>query len=167
MANATEYTSGLAPQNRGSDITIQDRIKRLIVPMNASDGTTENITEEVFSAKAIVKSVYVDVETAEVTGGTKTLNVGTDSTSSGDADGFLVGVDVSATGLVKGTLLDGGVTLGALLFVESGTGADVANAPEADITSGGKAVSWTPGSVDWVEFKGFAIIEYEDIASKE
>lgn len=167
MANATEFTSGLAPQNRGSKVRIQSRVKRLIVPMDASDGTAENITELVFPTKAIVKSVFLDVTTAEATGGTKTLNVGTDSTSSGDADGFLVGIDVSSTGLKKGTLVDGGVTLGALLFVESGTGADVANAPEADITSGGKAVSWTPGSTDWVEFEGYAIIEYEDVASKE
>jgi len=167
MANATEFTSGLAPQNRGSDVTIQDKIKRFIVPMGFADGTAEVITDKVFPAKAIVKSVYMDVITAEATGATKTLNAGTDSTSSGDADGFLVGVSVAAIGLVKGTLVDGGVTLGALLFVESGTGADVANAPEADITSGGKAVSWTPGSADWAEFKGNLIVEYEEISSKE
>lgn len=167
MANATEFTSGLAPQNKATDITIQSRMKRLIVPIGFADGTTENITDKVFPTSAIVKSVFVYVEIAEVAGGTKTLNAGTDSTSAGDADGFLVGVSVASTGLVKGTLVDGGVTLGALLFVESGTGADVANAPESDITSGGKAVSWTPASADWAEFKGFLIIEFDDIASKE
>lgn len=167
MANSAEFTSGLAPQNRASDITIQSRIKRLIVPMGFADGTLENITDKVFPLKSIVKSVFLDVSIAEATGTTKTIDIGTDSTSSGDADGFMVGIDVSTTGLKKGTLVDGGVTLGALLFVESGTGADVANTHESDITSGSKAFSWTPGSTDWAEFKGFAIIEFEDIASKE
>jgi hypothetical protein len=45
--------------------------------------------------------VFVDVQVAEATGGTKTVDVGMlSSEASGDADGFLAAVSVAATGCV-------------------------------------------------------------------
>jgi opacity protein-like surface antigen len=100
-------------------------------------------------AKVIVHDVYVDVTTAEATGGTKTIDVGTLSTDSGDANGFLDGVSVAAIAVVKGTLLNTGQTLGALLSVdEDGAGALV---PEGCVTPGSQSISWTPGSNDHAE----------------
>jgi hypothetical protein len=164
MANPTRLPSGLSIANRGSNILVEAPIKQLIVPLSFDDGVAENITSFVLPATAVLlPSVLLNVRVAEVTGVTKTLSAGTDSTSGGDADGYAVGLDVSAIGLKKATLLDGAVTLGALLFVESGAGVDVANAPEIDVSSGGKAISWTPGSADWAEFKGDLILEYRDI----
>src|SRR6185437_12449420 len=47
-------------------------------------------------AKAMVLDVLVDVETAEATGGTKTMTVGLKSSESGgDADGFAVGLSAA------------------------------------------------------------------------
>ena len=111
-------------------------------------------------AKAIVVNAFVDVITAEATGATKTLDVGT-STVSNDPDGFLDGVSVAATGIVKGTLADGANLMGALLEVDE-SGGDLV--PEADVTSYGAAVSVTPGSLaDFAELVADVYIVYIEL----
>ncbi len=159
------FSSGVFTGNRSSAVKVELVLKSFTIPVKFDDGGTENITLQVLPTKAIVDSVHLNVRTAEASGATKTLDVGTDSTSSGDADGYMNGVDVSTAGLKKATLLDGSVTLGALLFVEAGVGADVANAPESDVASGGKAISWTPGSADFAEFEGDILVKYWDVRS--
>jgi hypothetical protein len=72
---------------------------------------------------------------------TETIDVGTLSTDSGDADGFLDGVSVATAGLVKGTLANGAITLGQLLWVQDSANAGD-EAPEAHV-SAGKNVSYT------------------------
>src|SRR6056297_1861115 len=68
------------------------------IAITAPEDNSEQSTGFVLPDKAIVHDVFLDVTTAEVTGTTKTINVGTDSTDSGDADGYLAGVSVSTTG---------------------------------------------------------------------
>lgn len=113
-------------------------------------------------AKAIVLECFLDVITAEATGGTKTLDVGTDSTDSGDADGYLDGVSVASTGLVKGTLDSGGQTLGTLLHVDESGGGVLTR--EADIASGGKKITITAGSNDFAELVADLYVIYIDAA---
>lgn len=139
-------------------------VKKLLMINLAAVGTgTETDTGANVPASAIVTDVFLVVDTAEATGGTKTLTVGTAVGESGDADGYLAAVDVSGTGVKKGTLASGGQTLGALLRAdEDGAGALV---PEADVASGGKSIVWTEGSNDWVEFVGRLFIEYIDTAA--
>ena len=123
------------------------------------DDNSEVETGYVLPEFAIVKNVLVRVNAEETTAVTKTIDVGTDSNDGGDADGFLAGVSVATEGLVKGSLVDGAQTLGALLYVdEGGTGELV---PEVDIASGGKEITVTAGDAggfDEAEFDIF--IEY-------
>jgi hypothetical protein len=54
--------------------------------------------------KAIVEKVILDVKTAEVTGGTKTLKIGLlSSESGGNAAGFVNGISTATVGLVTGS----------------------------------------------------------------
>lgn len=114
-------------------------------------------------AKAIVKNVFVDVVTKEDTASTKTIDVGTDSGDGGDADGYLSGVSVAAEGIVKGTLADGAVTLGELLYTETATSDNPV--PEPDVTMGGKEITVTAGDAGgFTEAVFNVVIEYIEIA---
>lgn len=114
---------------------------------------------------AVVLGVMLNVITAEATGTTKTIDVGLlSSETNGDADGFLDGVSVSATGWVKGTLLSTGQTLGALLHVdESGAGVLV---PEPHIIDEAVSVTYTAASADFAELVAdlyIQMIQVEDL----
>ena len=136
--------------------------KILKVPIVRAAATTEQKSGVELPAKAVVLNVYVDVITAESTGATKTIDVGTDGSGSNDPDGWLNGVSVAATGIVKGTLVNTGQTLGALLSVdEDGSGALV---PEVDVTSGGEEITYTFGSNDFAELVANIIIHYVEVA---
>lgn len=75
---------------------------------------------------------------------TETMEVGTDSSDSGDADGFLDALSLATLGMVKPTIANSGNTMGALFEVQ-----DSANA--GDLTheahvSGGKSITLTPSA---------------------
>ena len=126
------------------------------------DGSEEDSTI-VLPDKGVVFGCWVDVTTAEVTGATKTLDVGLKSSESGgDANGFLAAIDTSNIATVKGTLLNTGQTLGALLAVdEDGSGALV---PEPHVLNGtAKTVTYTAGSGDWAEFVGDIYVVYAEV----
>ncbi len=74
--------------------------------------TSEQTTDFTFPASAIVHDVFINVITADAT---ETVDVGTAGTSN-DPNGFLAGASLANTGLVFGSLADGAVTRGALLF---------------------------------------------------
>ena len=143
-----------------SEVGALSKVKKIRI--TAPEDNSETETGFALPVKAIIKNVWLNVVTAEATGTTKTIDVGTDSTDSGDADGFLEGVSVASTGLKKGTLLNTGQTLGALLRVdEGGTGELVA---EMDIVSGGKEITFTAGSNDFEELVADIYIEYIELA---
>jgi len=78
-------------------------VKWKCCPIVRAAATTSQDTGFDLPLKGIVLGVYVDVKTAEVTGGTKTLDVGLLATESGgDLDGFLNDVSVAATGVQIG-----------------------------------------------------------------
>lgn len=137
--------------------------KLLKIPISFPEDNSEQDTGVNLPAKAVVFGVYVDVTTAEATGTTKTIDVGTAVGESGDPDGWLDGVSVATLGLKKGTLLNSGQTLGALLRVdESGGGVLV---PEPDVASGGKSIVFTASAADWAEFVGAIYVHYLELGA--
>ena len=158
----TQVTSTAVELN-ALDVSVVGAISKVQkIRITAPSDGNETSTGTTLPAKAVVKNVFVNVVTAEVTGTTKTIDVGTDSGDGGDADGFLAGISVAGTGLVKGTLLNTGQTLGALLRVdEGGTGELV---QEIDIASGGKEITFTAGSNDFEQLVADIYIEYIEIA---
>ena len=158
----TQVTSTAAELNT-LDISAVGAISKVQkIRITAPADGDETSTGTTLPDKAVVKNVFVDVITAEATGVTKTIDVGTDSTDGGDADGFLAGISVAGTGLVKGTLVNSGQTLGALLRVDEGGGGELV--PEIDIASGGKEITFTAGSADFDELVADIYIEYIEIA---
>jgi hypothetical protein len=163
----------------GGSVTGQgSSVKKLDV--NFADGTSENDTGWDLPANAVVREVYLKVDTAEATGGTKTLNIGLlASESGGDANGFCAGLSTSATGIVVPafTITDGANqnyvsanTYGVFLFGGE-IGADAAgqagvvyrtNHLSDSVTA--KSISWTPASNDWAEFDGSIYVVYDVLA---
>jgi hypothetical protein len=91
---------------------------------------------------------------------TETLDVGMlSSESGGDADGFLAAVSLGTLGVVKGTLVNAGLTMGALLFVQDSANAGD-EAPEARvITAANRSISYT-ASAGSDTFEGFIQLPY-------
>jgi hypothetical protein len=112
-------------------------------------------------AKCVVYDVFMDVTTAESTASTKTIDVGLLSSEGGDADGFLVGVSIASEGIVKGTLLNTGQTLGALLSVDEDGSATLVREPHV---CNGTAVSISvTGQVDLAELEATIYVVYAEL----
>ncbi len=114
-----------------------------VIPFNVADQTGD-ATETVCgftipSGAAVQPNVAVDVVTVDAT---ETVQFGTLSSASGDADGFAVLVPLTTAGYIKATLVNGGVTLGAKLFVQDSANAGDA-VPEQDVSQAGKQFSYT------------------------
>jgi hypothetical protein len=167
MATGTNYTTGLVTRKKFSGSTAAADNSRLnastkfvhkTAVIRCDAQTTETQTEFTLPANAIVKDVFLNVITLD---DTETVDVGTQGTSN-DPDGYLAAASLATAGLVKGILADGAITLGALLFEETGTGADVANARTVDITAGGDPISYTcSAGSDTAVFD--IIIEYVEV----
>jgi hypothetical protein len=150
------------------------KVKKLSVTTTPT-GSEEDTTWDL-PAKAFVMDCIVDVTTAESTGATKTLDVGTDGSGSNDPNGFIAAIDVSTTGLKRpeATVTAGSNetyfsanTRGALIadFL-AGTDAatDVGTYREkTDVTSGGESITYTAGSADWNEFRGDIYLFYIEL----
>ena len=129
------------------------RYTKEAIPIVAA--TTAQDMTIVIPAGSIIKNVWILVQTEEATGATKTVDIGV---SGGDEDGFLNGVSVAAAGIVKGTLLNSGQTLGALMSVdEGGTGELV---PEPYVCAADTTLCYTLGSDDFAELVATAIVEW-------
>lgn len=113
----------------------------MVIPFNVADQTgdaTETLCGFTLIG-AVQPNVAVDIETVDAT---ETIDVGTDSGDSGDADGFLDAAIVAVAGYIKGSVIAGAHTLGALLYVlDSANAGD--DAPEQDVSMIGKEVSYT------------------------
>lgn len=112
----------------------------LVIPFAAADGTAASETATGFVLPGAVQpNPAIDVVTIDAT---EDIDVGTLSTDSGDADGFMDGVSVAVAGYIKPTLLAAGDTMGALLSVlDSANAGD--DAPEQDVSMIGKQVTYT------------------------
>lgn len=117
----------------------------LVIPFAIADTTanTETTTGFVHPSKGgVLPDVAVEVLTSD---SGMTIDVGTLSTDSGDADGFIDGISLTSTGIVKATLTNGSVTKGALLKVQDSANAGDA-APEMNVSMQGKAITYTLSS---------------------
>lgn len=111
-----------------------------VIPFNIADTTAATETNTGFTIPGAVQpNVAVDVVTIDAT---EDIDVGTLSSDSGDADGYLDGVSVAVAGYIKPTLLNSGDTMGALLSVQDSANAGD-DAPEQDISMIGKTVTYT------------------------
>lgn len=118
------------------------RSQSLVIPFSINDttATTETSTGFIVPAKAaMLPYPMVDVLTLD---STEDIDVGTLSSDSGDADGFIDGVILTTAVLVKATLLASADTMGALLSVlDSANAGD--DAPEPDVSMVGKTITYT------------------------
>lgn len=127
-----------------------------IIPFSVTDQTgdaTETDTGFNEPTNGLIESAAVRISTVDAA---ITIDVGTDSTDSGDANGFLAAASTAAAVVVPGSLASGGQTLGALLSAdESGAGVLV---PLAH-ASGGKSITYTLlTAADTAE--GFIVLPY-------
>ena len=127
MASPTRYGKLGFTANKDNPREAYMQIGQVALPVVAS--AAEQTTTYVFPSRCVIVGCYLDVETAEVTGLTKTLDVGLDT-----AGAAVLGNNLStaATGSVLGL---GGVV--------------------AD----GDTLTYTLGSADWVEFEGQIILD--------
>ena len=168
--SGTNFTKGVAKRTKYSGSTTSTDYSRINASTKFVDRTAvircdaqtaETQTELTLPTNAIVKDVYLNVITIDAT---ETVDVGTAGTSN-DPNGFLAAASLAVAGLVKGDLADGAITRGALLYEETGTGADVAYAPTKDITAGGDPVTYTcSAGSDTAVFD--IIVEYTEVVSE-
>lgn len=85
--------------------------------------TTETSTGVTFAADTLVQAVQVEVVTVDTTG-TGTMDVGTDSSSGGTADGFLNDVATSSTGYIQESISTSGSFMDSTDFYMSGYSID-------------------------------------------
>jgi hypothetical protein len=110
----------------------------------APDGS-QQLSGFTLPSRSVVIGAWINVLVAEVTGTTKTVDVGRES----DPDGYLDGVDVSAVGVKN-------ATVGALLPT---TGA-------GDAVGGGEVATFTSGSADFVELRADIYLMYLNLSDK-
>lgn len=152
---------------------------RLTTPADASEHTAEPAPDGPAGLagqlrdRVLVHDLWLDVTTAEATGTTKTLDIGLlSSENNGDADGFVSGLSMAATGLIRPGVTEtaGGtetfisaVTYGALLAdfeLGSNTAGDhgyIHRHPHI-VDADARTISYTPGSADWAEFDAWLYV---------
>lgn len=171
--SGTNFPNGVAVRNKYSgnvDTTNDYKLsantkfirKQAVIHCVGSDAdNAERTTSFTFPAVSIVHDVFLNVITVDAT---ETVSVGTEGTSN-DPDGFLAGVSLATAGIVKGSLSDSAITLGALLQEETGTGVDVAYARAPAIIAAADPVSFTcSAGTDTAVFD--IIIDYTEVVTE-
>jgi len=154
------FTRAGVPASGPNEIAINtgDRNQCFVIPFSINDTTAAAETNTGFSipaAAALLPTPLVFVSTLD---SGMTIDFGTLSSASGDADAFIDGVALTTAGLAKATLLNSGVTMGAKFYVQDSANAGD-KAPEIDISQAGKVLTYTlSGSTDTAE--GFIIQPY-------
>lgn len=151
---------------RGVDETVQDigvdvgqMHQCMVIPFAQADFTANTETDtgfdEPLSGKAMMlPNPAIRVTTADAT---ETLDVGTDGAVTNDPNGFLAAVSLGTPGLVKGSLANGVLTLGALLFVQDSANAGD-EAPEGHLSTGENITITTSAGSDTGE--GYIYLPY-------
>lgn len=122
----------------------------MVIPVAHDDVTANTETATGFTEPAnavLLPNPFIVVNAIDAT---ETLDVGTDSGDSGDADGFLDGISVATAGVAVGTLTQGSATLGVLFSVQdSANGGDLV--PEGHVSTGKSITVTTSAGSDTVE----------------
>lgn len=119
-----------------------DNNQMYVIPFSIADTTAAAETQTgivIPTTGAVQPNPIVRVTTADAT---QTIDVGTLSSDSGDADGFIDGVLLTNLGLVKPTLANAGITLGVDLWVQDSANAGD-EAPEQNVSRAGKQITYT------------------------
>jgi hypothetical protein len=166
--SGTTFTTGISTRKTfagstaatdNSNLSASTKFLNKTAVIRCDAQTSETDTGFTLPASAIVKDVYLNVITVDAT---ETVDVGTAGTSN-DPNGFLVTASLATAGLVKGSLLDGAITLGALL--NEITEAVTAAARTVCIIAGGDPVSYTcSAGSDTAVFD--IIIEYVEVVEE-
>lgn len=133
------------PSGDSSLQIVKSHVSELVIPFSINDTAANTETSTGFvhpTGAAVLPTQLVDVLTAD---SGIVIDIGTLSSDSGDADGYVDGVSVASTGTVKATLTNGAVTLGALLKVQDSANAGDA-VPETNVSMGGKTITYTLAS---------------------
>lgn len=117
-----------------------------VIPFAIADtsAATETSTGFAIPSNGMVLPTGVGVDVSTADSGI-TIDVGTLSTDSGDADGFIDGVSVASAATAKASLANGATTFGVLLYVQDSANAGD-KAPEANVSMGGKTITYTLSS---------------------
>lgn len=168
MTTGTNYSTGLVTRKKfsgsatdtdKSKLSANTKFVKKTAVIRCDAQTSETQTGFTLPANAIVYDVFLNVITVDAT---ETADVGTQGTSN-DPNGYLAAVSLATAGLVRGSLADGAVTLGALLFEI--TEATTAAARNPDITAGGDPISYTcSAGSDTAVFD--IIIEYTEVVNE-
>lgn len=137
------------------------------LPFVGKTTATETKTGWKLPPKAAVYDVFVNVTDAQEEG---TLKIGTDSTDSGDADGFANGISCASLGVARpGVTITDGVyasnTRGALLSsFTAGSAADDRGLYQEKpcFTQGGKEITYTPSALS-TSMEGDIYIVYAEL----
>lgn len=160
VATRKQYSGSTAATDK-SRLNAQTKFIRKTAVIRCDAQTSETQTEFTLPTNAIVHDVMLNVITVDAT---ETVDVGTAGTSN-DPNGFLAAASLATAGLVRGNLADGAITLGALLYEETGTGADVAYARSPNISAGGDPVTYTcSAGSDTAVFD--IIIDYTEVVTE-
>ena len=150
---------GIKPGSHDFAVDISQRHQVAEIPFAIADTAAATETDTGFNMplhSAVLPNPMVRVLTVDAT---ETIDVGLlSSETAGDANGFLALADVATAGLVKGTLISTGQTIGALLSADEGAGVLL---PEAHVVTGTNAVSVTytlTAGTDTAE--GFIVLPY-------
>jgi len=150
--------SGSTASTDNSRVAAATKFTRRTAVIRCKAQTSETQTAFTLPANAIVHDVYLNVITVDAT---ETVDVGTMGTSN-DPDGFLDAASLASAGVVYGSLADGAVTRGALLFEITETATAAARRP--DLTAGGDPISYTcSAGSDTAVFD--IIIDYTEVTS--
>lgn len=131
------------------------RHQTMVIPFDHADFTAAAETDSGFDEPAdAIFLPYAAVRVVDLDD-TETIDVGTDSGDSGDADGFIDGLTVATAATHKATLADGAATLGVLLKVDESAGDFV---PEGHVSTE-KSITYTL-SAGSDTAAGFIILPY-------
>lgn len=176
--DGTEVTATAAEINELDASAVGAVIKLKTLPITVVESTDEQDTGWDLPAKCLILDVWVDVQTKEDTGTTKTVDIGTLNSDSGDPDGFCDAISVAAAGVIsaEGVISGTGAnafwdtnTRGVLLSIfQQGAAGDADNGGVyARIpcgTPGSRSVTYTLASVNFAELVANICILYVEIA---
>ena len=166
--SGTTFTTGIATRKKyagstaatdNSNLAATTKFLNRTAVIRCDAQTAETVTNFTLPDSAIVNDVFLNVITVDAT---ETVDVGTTGTSN-DPNGYLAAASLATAGIVRGSLADGAVTLGALLFEI--TEATTAAARARDVTAGGDPISYTcSAGSDTAVFD--IVIEYVEVVEE-
>lgn len=127
------------------DLYVDKGVKHqcMVIPFDQADFSAATEKDSGFDEPKSGKALMLPHPAIRVTtvDATETMEVGTDSADSGDADGFLDAIDLATAALVQGLILNGANTMGALF--ERQDSANAGDLVPAAHVSAGKSITYT------------------------